>query len=41
MTIAFEILAQKYPSKAFLIPNLGVFVFSQNFAIREVWGSSF
>ena len=29
----FKILAQKYPNKAFLVPNLGFFVFSQNFAI--------
>ena len=27
----FKILAQKYPNKAFLVPNLGFFVFSQNF----------
>ena len=30
--------AQKYPNKAFLVPNLGIFVFCQNFAIRQVRG---
>ena len=32
----FKLLIQKYSNKAFLIPNLSVFVFSQNFAIRQV-----
>ena len=34
----FKILAQKYQNKAFLVPNLGVFVFPQNFAIRQIQG---
>ena len=34
----FEILAQKYPNKTFLVPNLGISVFSQNFAIRQIRG---
>ena len=32
----FKILAQKYPNKAFLFPNLGIIVFLQNFAIRQI-----
>ena len=31
----FEILAQKYPNEVFLVPNLGIFVFFQIFAIRK------
>ena len=27
-----KILAQKHPNKAFLIPDLGIFIFSRNFA---------
>ena len=40
MTIAFfKILAQKYPKKAFLVPNLGILVFFlHNFAIKQIWG---
>ena len=30
----FKILPQKYPNKAFLVPNLSIFDFSKNFAIR-------
>ena len=29
-------IAQKYPYKAFLVPNLGIFVFPRNFAIRQI-----
>ena len=37
MTIFFFlILAQKYPNKAFLVSNLGIFIISQNFAMRQV-----
>ena len=32
----FKILALKYPNKTFLVPNVGIFVFSQNFAIRHI-----
>ena len=31
----FQISAQKYPNKAFLVPNLGIFIFSRNFAVRQ------
>ena len=31
-----KILSQKYPNKAFLVPNLGIFVFLQSFAIRQI-----
>ena len=44
----FKTLAQKYRNKAFLVknaqirhffvPNLGIFVSSQNFAIRQIQG---
>ena len=37
----FKVLAQKYPNQAFLVPNLGIFVFSQNFAIRQIRGCLF
>ena len=37
----FKILAQNYPNKVFLVPNFGVFVFLQNFAIRQIRGSLF
>ena len=30
----FKILAQKYTSKALVVPNLGIFIISQYFAIR-------
>ena len=33
-----KILALKYPYKGFLVPNLGIFIFSQNFAIRQIQG---
>ena len=33
-----KILAQKYLNKAFLVRNLGIFVFSQNFASRKIRG---
>ena len=46
MTIAFlnsnpkipkyGIFGQKYSNKAFLVPNLGIFVSSQNFASRQI-----
>ena len=32
MTIVFKILAQKYPNKTFLVPNLGIFVFFAKFS---------
>ena len=32
----FKIIAQKYLNKAFLVPDLDIFVFSQNFAIRQI-----
>ena len=31
MTIVFKVLAQKYPSKAFLVPNLGIFIHLDKF----------
>ena len=34
-------MAQKYPNKAFLIPNLGIFILSQNFAVRQIRGCWF
>ena len=41
MTIAFfKIPAQKYANKI-LVPNLGIYVLAQNFAIRETRGCSF
>ena len=37
MTKVFlKILVQKYPNKAFLVPNLRIFVSSKNFVIREI-----
>ena len=33
-----KILAQKYPNKAFLIQDLVVFVFSRNFAVKQIRG---
>ena len=42
MTIDFfKILAQKYPNKAYLVPNLGIFVFSQNLELRQIQGCRF
>ena len=35
MRIFSQIPAQKYSNKAILVPNLGIFVFSQNFVIRH------
>ena len=40
MTTVFKILAQKYPNNSFLVPNLGIFALSQNFAIRQIRGRS-
>ena len=34
----FKILAQKYPTEAFWVPHLGIFVFPQIFAIRQIRG---
>ena len=34
-------LGQKYPNKAFLVPNLRIFCFLLNFAIRQTWGCWF
>ena len=36
--ISFQILAQKYPNNAFLVPRLGIFIFSLNLAIRQIRG---
>ena len=33
-----RILAQKYQNQAFLVPNLGIFIISQYFAIRQIKG---
>ena len=41
MTIAFQNCSPKRQNKAFLIPNLGVFVFSWNFAVTQIPGYSF
>ena len=32
-----SIFGQKYSNKAFLVPNLGIFVTSQNFGIKLIW----
>ena len=37
----FKILAQKYPNKTFLVPNLAIFVISRNFASRSIRGCWF
>ena len=34
----FQIPAQKYSKKAFLVSNFGIFIFSQSFAIRQIEG---
>ena len=34
--ICFKILVKNYTKKAFLVPDLGIFVFSQNFVIRQI-----
>ena len=31
-----QILGRKYPNKAFFVPNVGIFVSSQDFAIRQI-----
>ena len=36
-----KISAQKYLSKVFLIPNLGIYIISQNFTMRQIWGCRF
>ena len=37
-TLLFSNFSQKkYPNHAFLVPNLGIFVFPQNFVIRQIW----
>ena len=38
MTIAFSILAQKYPNKGFMVPKLDKFLFLQNFAFGQIRG---
>ena len=38
MTIVFKILVQKYPNKVVLVPNLGIFIISEHFAIRQIQG---
>ena len=35
------ILAQKYPDKTFLVPNLGIFIFLRKFAVRQIRGCWF
>ena len=37
----FKILALKYPNKAFLVPNVGIFVFSQNLELDKCDGADF
>ena len=37
----FESLLQKYLNKAFLFGNFGIFVFSEKFGIRQIWGRCF
>ena len=32
----FQNLLQKYANKAVLVPNLGIFVFSEKFGIRQI-----
>ena len=39
--LVFKILAPKYPIKASLVPSLGIFVFSENFEIRQIRGCWF
>ena len=39
--IYFQSLPQKYPNKAFLVANLGIFVFSEKFGIRQMLGCWF
>ena len=34
----YSIFGQIYPNKAFLVPNLVIFYFSQNFALRQIRG---
>ena len=38
-TILFSHFSQKYPNQAFLVRNLGILVFSSNFANRQNWGA--
>ena len=38
----FQILGKKYANKAFFfVPNLGIFILAQNYAIRQIPGHSF
>ena len=37
----FQVLDQKYPNKAFLVPNLGTFVFLRNFELDKFEGADF
>ena len=38
----FQSLPEKYPNKAFLVANLGIFFFfSEKFRIRQIWGCCF
>ena len=37
----FKSPTQEYPQKAFVIPNLGNFVFSQDITIYQIWGCWF
>ena len=36
MAIFFSNSIPKYPNKAFLVPNLGIFISPRNFAIRQI-----
>ena len=37
----FQLPAQKISNKAFLVPNLDISVFWQNFEFRQIWGCRF
>ena len=37
----FQSLPGKYPNKAFLVANSGIFFFSEKFRIRQIWGCCF
>ena len=37
-TIVFRNCSPKHPNKAFLVPNLRILIFAQNFAIRQIRG---
>ena len=37
----FQIPAQKYPNKPFLVPNSGILIFSRNFTVYQIRGCWF